>query len=80
MLTDRNLIGASAAMRHLLESRLHLLAAEEAMSNVEGFTAEHKHAVQLRQGLDEMFLAVEDRTAELSRSTGKRDGGGGPAA
>ena len=79
MLTDKNVIGASAAMRHLLESRLHLLAAEEAMSNVEGFTAEHKHAVQLRQGLDEMFLAVEDRTAELSRAIGKRDGGG-PAA
>jgi len=80
MLTDKNLIGASAAMRHLLESRLHLLAAEEAMANVEGFGAEHKHSVQMRQGLDEMFLAVEDRTSELTRTVGKRDGGGGPAA
>jgi hypothetical protein len=80
MFNDKNLIGASAAMRHLLESRLHLLAAEEAMSNVEGFTAEHKHAVQLRQSLDEMFLALEDRAAEISRAAAKREGDKGPAA
>lgn len=79
MMTDKNLIGASAAMRHLLESRLHLLAAEEAMSNVEGFCREHKNALEMRQGLDEIFLAVEDRTAELIRSAGN-PGGGGPAA
>jgi hypothetical protein len=82
MFHDKNLIGAAAAMRHLLESRLHMLAAEEAMSNVDGFAAEHNHAVQLRHSLDEIFLAVEDRTAELGRAAGKREGGKdpGPAA
>jgi hypothetical protein len=80
MFQDRNLIGASAAVRHLLESRLHLLAAEEAMSNVEGFAAEHKHVVQLRQRLDEMFMTIEDRTAELSRAAAKRESSEGPAA
>lgn len=80
MFNDKNLIGASAAVRHLLESRLHLLAAEEAMSNIDGFTAEHRHAVQLRQNLDEMFLAIEDRAAEMSREAAKRESGQGPAA
>ena len=81
MFDDKNLIGASAAMRHLLESRLHLIAAEEAMSGVEGFGAEHKNAVQLRQSLDEMYLAVEDRTNELGRAAAERESGrGGPAA
>jgi hypothetical protein len=74
------LIGATAAMRHLLESRLHMLAAEEAMANVEGFTAEHKHAVQLRHSLDEIFLAVEDHTVALARDAANRQGGKGPAA
>ncbi|HJS08733.1 MAG TPA: hypothetical protein VJ809_13780 [Pirellulales bacterium] len=80
MLFDRNLLGASAAVRHLLESRLHLIAAEEAMANVEGFNTEHRDAVQLRQSLDEVFLAVEDRTTELSRAAAERCGGQGPAA
>jgi hypothetical protein len=80
MFSDRNLIGASAAVRHLLESRLHLLAAEEAMANVEGLVTEHRHVVRLRQSLDEMYMVVEDRTVQLSRTTGKQESGGGPAA
>ena len=80
MLFDRNLLGASVAVRHLLESRLHLIAAEEAMANVEGFTTEYRDAVQLRHSLDEVFSAVEDRATELSRMAAERHGGQGPAA
>jgi hypothetical protein len=57
-----------------------LIAAEEAMANVEGFVTEHREAVQLRHGLDEIFLAVEDGAAELSRRVAERHSGEGPAA
>lgn len=64
---ERTLMWASVSTRHLLESRLHLLAAVEAMSDIEGFHREYLRAVELREGLDELFLAVEDKSSELQQ-------------
>jgi hypothetical protein len=64
---ERTLMWASVSTRHLLESRLHLLAAVEAMSDIEGFHREYLRAVELREGLDELFMAVEDKSSELQQ-------------
>jgi hypothetical protein len=75
MLFDRSLIWASVSTRHLLESRLHLLAAVEAMSDIDGFHREYLRAVELREGLEELFLALEDKSAGLMRQArGASDG------
>ena len=64
---DRTLVWSSVAMRHLLESRLHVLAAVEAMADMEGFLDEYHRAVDLRDGLDELFMAMEDKTQAVCR-------------
>jgi hypothetical protein len=64
---ERTLMWASVSTRHLLESRLHLLAAVEAMSDIEGFHREYLRAVELREALDELFMAVEDKSSELQQ-------------
>ena len=74
MLFDRSLMWASVSTRHLLESRLHLLAAVEAMSDIEGFHREYLRAVELREGLDELFMAVEDKVHDMVRRSGGSDG------
>jgi hypothetical protein len=77
MLFDRSLMWASVSVRHLLESRLHLLAAVEAMSDIEGFHREYLRAVELREGLDELFMAVESKSTDLMRRV--KDENGAPA-
>jgi hypothetical protein len=77
MLFDRSLMWASVSVRHLLESRLHLLAAVEAMSDIEGFHREYLRAVELREGLDELFMAVESKSTALMRRV--KDENGAPA-
>ena len=74
MLFDRSLMWASVSTRHLLESRLHLLAAVEAMSDIEGFHREYIRAVELREGLDELFRAFEDKSHDLMRRIKENDG------
>jgi len=56
---------SSVATRHLLESRLHLLAAVEAMADMDGFLPEYEKAVGIRASLDEIFLDVENKTIGL---------------
>ena len=77
MLFDRTLMWSSVATRHLLESRLHMLAAVEAMADIEGFLPEYEKAVSLRATLDEVFIAVEDKTIELCGKLKENDGSPG---
>jgi len=73
MLFDRTLTWSSVATRHLLESRLHMLAAVEAMADIEGFQSEYQKALAIRASLDEIFVDVENKTlAQLERI--KNDG------
>jgi hypothetical protein len=64
---EQRLDCSSVAMRHLLESRLHMLAAVEAMADTEEFLDEYHRAVDLRDGLDELVLEVEDKNRALCR-------------
>ena len=75
MLFDRTLLWSSVTTKHLLESRLHLVAAIEAMADMEGFVAEHQKAVQMRAGLDDVFMAVEDKTADIVNKLKQSDQG-----
>lgn len=65
MVFDRNLMWSFVATKHLLEARLHILAAMEAMADMEGFAAEHEQVKKLRNNLDGLFMAVEDKTMEI---------------
>jgi hypothetical protein len=65
MVFDRNLMWSFVASKHLLEARLHVVAAMEAMADMEGFAAEHEQVKKLRNALDELFMAVEDKTMEM---------------
>jgi hypothetical protein len=65
MFFDRTLMWSSVATKHLLEARLHLRAAVEAMADMEGLVAEYQRVVQVRDELDSVFMAVEDKTAEV---------------
>ena len=60
-------------MRHLLEARLHTLAATEALADMEGFAPEHKQVKKLRTSLDELFMAVEDKTMEMQKRLKEED-------
>ncbi len=62
---DRNLMWSCVATKHLLEARLHVLAATEALADMEGFAPEHQRIKELRGCLDELFMAVEDKTIEM---------------
>jgi hypothetical protein len=64
---ERAFLWASVSTRHLLESRLHLLAAIETMSDIEGFHCEYLRAVEIREALDELFMAVDVKSADLQR-------------
>ena len=70
----QELVRSSEAMRHLLESRLHMLAAVEAMADMEGCLDEYHRAVDLRDGLDDLLMALEDKTRALSRRTNGAEG------
>jgi hypothetical protein len=74
MIFDRSLMWSSVATKHLLEARLHLLAAMEAMADMEGFAAEHGQVKKLRSSLDELFLAVEDKTMEMQHRLKEEEG------
>lgn len=55
---------SSVATKHLLESRLHALAAVEALADMDGYRAEYEKAMQIRTSLDEIFLDVENKTID----------------
>jgi hypothetical protein len=56
---------SSVATKHLLESRLHILAAVEALADMDGYVDEYQKAVGIRTSLDEIFLDVENKTIDL---------------
>lgn len=64
---DQTLVVSSLAKRHLLESRVQVLAAVDAMADVEGFLDEYHRAVDLSDELDELFMAIEDKTQAICR-------------
>jgi hypothetical protein len=55
---------SSVATKHLLESRLHVIAAVEALADMDGYHAEYEKALQIRTSLDEIFLDVENKTID----------------
>jgi len=64
---------SSIATRHLLESRLHMLAAVEAMADMDGFLPEYERAVGIRASLDDIFLDVENKTINLCETLKQGD-------
>lgn len=64
---DQELVWSSEAMRHLLESRLHMLAAVDAMAKMDGILNEYHRAVDLQDGIDDLLVALEDKTRALCR-------------
>lgn len=75
MVFDRNLMWSCVATKHLLEGRLHVLAATEALADMEGFAPEHQRLKELRGSLDELFMAVEDKTIEMQERIKKEQSG-----
>ena len=74
---DRTLMWSSVATRHLLESRLHLVAVVEALADMDGFLPEYEKAVGIRANLDDFFLDVENKTIdrfEKIKQRGRSDG------
>ncbi len=64
---DQALVVSSLTKRHLLEARVQVLAAVEAMADIEGFLDEYHRAVDLCDELDQLILAIEDKTQAVCR-------------